>query len=50
MPQREYREGAHTVYGLKYHLVWVTKYRYKVLVGDVAVRARDLIRQTTVSQ
>ena len=27
---REYREGAHTVYDIKMHLVWVTKYRHKV--------------------
>ena len=50
MSEGEYREGAHTVYDLKYHLVWVTKYRYKVLVGDVAVRARDLIRQVCMTR
>ncbi len=27
------------------HLVWIPKYRKKVLVGAVAVRVRDLIRQ-----
>jgi len=26
--------------------VWVTKYRYKVLTGEVAVRVRELVRQT----
>jgi putative transposase len=26
--------------------VWVTKYRYKVLTGDVAERMRELVRQT----
>jgi len=26
--------------------VWVTKYRYKVLVGEVAERMRELVRQT----
>lgn len=41
----EYRRGAHTVYDLKYHIVWVTKYRYRVLEGEIAVRTRDLIRQ-----
>ena len=30
---------------LKVHLVWIPKYRKKVLVGAVAVRVRDLIRQ-----
>lgn len=46
----EYRKGAHTVYDLKYHLVWVTKYRYHVLQGEIAVRARDLIRQICASR
>lgn len=41
----DYRRGAHTVFDLKYHVVWVTKYRYQVLHGEIAVRARDLIRQ-----
>ena len=27
------------------HLVWIPKYRKKLLVGDVAIRVRDLIRQ-----
>ena len=40
----EYRKGAHTVHDLKYHLVWVTKYRYKVLQGEIGVRVRDIIR------
>ena len=42
----EYRRGAHAVYDIKYHLIWITKYRYKVLRGRVAERARDLIRQS----
>jgi putative transposase len=41
----EYRKGPHTVYDIKYHLVWVTKYRYPVLQGDLALRTRDLIRK-----
>ena len=30
------------------HLVWIPKYRKKVLVGAVAVRVRDLIRQIAI--
>jgi putative transposase len=26
--------------------VWVTKYRYQVLKGDIALRVRELVRQT----
>jgi putative transposase len=37
----EYRRSAHAVTDLKYHVIWVTKYRYKILRGDIAERARD---------
>ena len=40
-----YRYGSPTVFNIEYHFVWVTKYRYKVLTGDVATRVRELIRQ-----
>ena len=42
----KYRYGSHTVYDIEYHFVWVTKYRYKVLTGDVALRVREWVRQT----
>ena len=42
---KRYQIGAHTNHDLKVHLVWVPKYRKKVLVGDVAIRVRDVIRQ-----
>ncbi|BDU51053.1 IS200/IS605 family transposase [Haliovirga abyssi] len=41
----EYRKGSHSIYDIKYHIVWVTKYRYKILKGEMAKRLRDLIRQ-----
>ena len=41
----EYHHSAHAVWDIKYHLVWITKYRYKVLRGEVAERARELLRQ-----
>ena len=42
----EYRKGSHTVYNIQYHFVWVTKYRYHVLEGEVKLRVREIIRQT----
>ena len=42
----DYRHGSHTVFQIEYHFVWVTKYRYKVLTGEVALRVRELVRQT----
>ena len=40
-----YRHGSHTVFSIHLHLVWVTKYRKKVLDGGVSHRVRDLIRE-----
>ena len=40
----EYRYGSHTVFQIEYHFVWVTKYRYQVLKGEVAERVRELVR------
>ncbi len=37
--------GAHTKHDLKVHLVWITKYRRKALTKDIAIRARDLLKQ-----
>lgn len=42
----DYRYGSHTVYQIEYHFVWVTKYRYQVLTGEVAQRVRELVQQT----
>ncbi len=40
-----YRTGSHTVFHHRYHIIWVPKYRYKVLRGEVRERVRDIIRQ-----
>ena len=42
----EWRTGRSCVYKNNIHLVFVTKYRYKVLKGDVGLKVRELIRQT----
>ena len=39
------RHGSHSVTRLTVQLVWVTKYRYHVLKGDVQQRCRELIIQ-----
>lgn len=41
----DYRAGSHSRYDLKVHIVWITKYRKKVLKGDVSHRVRELIRE-----
>ncbi|MCB1883740.1 MAG: IS200/IS605 family transposase, partial [Geminicoccaceae bacterium] len=45
---RRYQLGAHTKTDLKVHLVWVPKYRKRVLTGQVAIRTRDVLRQIAV--
>jgi len=41
----DFRKASHTVYDIQYHVVWTTKYRYKVLREKVAERLRELLRQ-----
>ena len=41
----QYATSSHCVYYHRYHIVWATKYRYKVLFGDVRLKARDICRQ-----
>ena len=39
------RKGSHTVSRISCHIVWSTKYRYKVLKVDVQSRCRELLIQ-----
>ena len=41
----QYKTNAGSVFSLKYHLVWCPKYRRKVLVGNAAVRLKELLRE-----
>jgi putative transposase len=41
----EYEKGKHTVYYHRYHIVWITKYRYKVLTRNIKIRVREIIAQ-----
>ena len=45
---RRYILGSHTKTDLKVHLVWIPKYRKRVLTGQVAIRVRDVLRQIAV--
>lgn len=38
------QKSSHSQYIIKYHVVWLTKYRYNVLTGRIASRVRELIR------
>ena len=43
--ENRYKKGSHTVYDIKYHIVWKTKYSYGVLNGEVGLRTRQIIRE-----
>ena len=45
-----YRKSSHTTYDIKYHLVWITKYRKPVLTGEIAKRCRELIHEICLSK
>ena len=40
-----YSASAHTRFYHRFHVVWVTKYRYKVLQGPMRERTREIIMQ-----
>ncbi len=44
----QYDSGKHCVFYHRYHLVWSTKYRYKVLRGNIRLRVKAIIRQVCV--
>lgn len=42
---KKYWSGSHTKHRLMYHLVWIPKYRKRMLQGSVARRVEELLRQ-----
>jgi putative transposase len=41
---KQYRKASHCVYDIKYHIVWITKYRKPILRKEIGIRTRELIR------
>lgn len=41
----KYWTGAHTKHRIRIHLVWIPKYRRRVLRGEIAIRLKDLLYQ-----
>ena len=41
----DYSKTSHTVFYHRYHIVWITKYRKRVLQGEVRLRIREIIAQ-----
>jgi putative transposase len=42
---KQYARGRHTVYHYRYHIRWITKYRYRVLNDLMKERIRQLVAQ-----
>lgn len=47
---KDYSRGRHTVFYHRYHLVWVTKYRYRVMNREIKNRVRELVAQVAEEQ
>ncbi|MBM3893749.1 IS200/IS605 family transposase [Candidatus Dependentiae bacterium] len=45
MKQMKYQPGAHTKHRLMYHLVWIPKYRKRLLTGKLAERLKKLFEE-----
>ena len=41
----DYSKTSHTIFHHRYHIVWITKYRFKVLQGNLRMRVREVIAQ-----
>ena len=44
-----YRKSSHSVYELKYHIVWITKYRKRVLSNVIGKRLREILKESCMS-
>jgi len=40
-----YWKGSQTKHRLMYHLVWIPKYRKRVLIGKIAIRLKELLEE-----
>ena len=41
--------GRGYVYSLQYHIVWITKYRKSILIGDIETDIREYLLETLKS-
>ena len=46
----DYQRGPHTAHDIKYHFVWVTKYRKSILKGEIALSVREIVRRICMEQ
>ena len=41
----KYRRQAHAVYDCRYHIVWITKYRFRVIDDDIKTALKWIIKE-----
>ena len=41
----DYKKSSQTIFYHRFHIVWITKYRYRVLQGAMRIRIREIIAQ-----
>lgn len=41
----DYSKTSHTVFHHRFHIVWITKYRKRVLSGNLRIRVREIVAQ-----
>ena len=39
------KRTRHAVYDLKYHIVWIPKYRKIILEGEIAIRLKEIFQK-----
>lgn len=39
------KRNRYSIHNMNVHIVWITKYRYHVLEGDVQLRYREILKQ-----
>ena len=42
----KYQKSSHVTYDVRYHLVWITKYRQKVLIEDIQKSLDKVLKDT----
>ena len=41
----KYKKQSHVIYKFEYHIVWVPKYRYRILTGEIGTHVDEDIRK-----
>jgi putative transposase len=41
----KYQHSGHAKHDIKYHIVWITKYRYKIITPEIGKRLKELLIQ-----